>query len=100
MAVHVDEQIALRPDDLAYGGGAIQPQFSEFLQFDRISEVRGHAVERRKLDGVESSGDGLLWHGRETSWRALLGGTVDIRVVADSVAQRSAQEFIRGDALP
>jgi hypothetical protein len=39
-----------------------------------------------KFDGIESSGDDLRCHCREPSRCALLGGAVDIRVVADTVS--------------
>jgi len=42
---------------------------------------------QNEFDGVESGGDGFLGHGREPGRRAFFGGSVDIRVIADAVAQ-------------
>ena len=97
MAVHVDEQVALRADHAADGGGAIQAEFANSSILAAIGKPRGHAVEGRQFDGVETGGDGLFGHGGESGRRAVHGGAVDVGVIANAVVQ-SVRPAVRGRA--
>src|ERR1700736_546945 len=97
MAVDIHEQIALWADGLANGVGAGDSELSEVLDLRGVGEIVRHVVEGRELDGVKSSGNSALGHGRKAFRRARISGAVDVGVVAELGVEESAKQFVSGD---
>ena len=97
VAVCVDQEVRLRANSAAHRGGALNAQPGELLQPGRVG-APGHAVEGRQLDGVEAGPHRAFGHLCKAGWRTVLGGAVDVGVVANARVEAAAEQVIRGDA--
>src|SRR5579885_2149978 len=72
------------------GGGAIQAKLHEVLDAGGILKSLGHAIEGGQFHGVETRPDGFFGHGSEARGGAVIGGAIDVGVIADAGAEGSA----------
>src|SRR4051812_32655448 len=92
MTVRIQQQIAFRSNCGPHSLSPLHSQRSHLIKFGGIRTDWRHVIPGSELDGIKPGPYCLAGACSEAFGTSLLGGPVDVRVVPDSVLQRTAEE--------